>query len=109
MRDTRIALCRCGKSANKPLCDNAHVDAAFRDSGEVKDLDGVADPGASVTGLRITAHTNGPLELDGPLALASADGAAILAGTSVWLCRCGQSRTKPFCDGSHETNGFQAP
>ena len=109
LRDTRIALCRCGKSANKPLCDNAHLGAAFRDAGEVKDQDGVADPGASSTKLRIIAHTNGPLELDGPQALASADGATILAGTSVWLCRCGQSSTKPFCDGSHETNGFEAP
>ena len=27
----------------------------------------------------------------------------------VALCRCGGSRNKPFCDGTHKENGFQAP
>ncbi|GAG39879.1 unnamed protein product, partial [marine sediment metagenome] len=25
-----IALCRCGKSANKPFCDGAHVKAGYK-------------------------------------------------------------------------------
>ncbi len=28
--DTRIALCRCGGSANKPFCDNTHLRIGFR-------------------------------------------------------------------------------
>lgn len=28
-RDTRIALCRCGQSKNKPYCDNSHIVSAF--------------------------------------------------------------------------------
>lgn len=108
LRDTRMAICRCGASGNKPLCDNAHREAGFSEAGTITDLDSVQDPGATGTALRVIPHVNGPLQLEGPFALASADGATMLTGTSVWLCRCGQSRSKPFCDGSHAVAGFQA-
>jgi uncharacterized Fe-S cluster protein YjdI/CDGSH-type Zn-finger protein len=33
VEDTRLALCRCGQSHNKPFCDNSHLDAGFDDPG----------------------------------------------------------------------------
>ena len=59
----------------------------------------------------IKVLTNGPYLVSGPIALADADGNAIAipAGrTSVALCRCGASVTKPFCDGTHSKIGFDA-
>ena len=32
-RDTRVALCRCGYSRNKPFCDNSHLMVGFSDPG----------------------------------------------------------------------------
>jgi CDGSH-type Zn-finger protein len=41
-------------------------------------------------------------------ALAQATGEALPAGRVVALCRCGASKTKPFCDGSHNAIGFDS-
>jgi uncharacterized Fe-S cluster protein YjdI/CDGSH-type Zn-finger protein len=40
-RDTRMALCRCGQSRNKPFCDNSHRFSRFRDPGASAALDDV--------------------------------------------------------------------
>jgi 3-phenylpropionate/trans-cinnamate dioxygenase ferredoxin subunit len=63
--------------------------------------------------IEIQALKNGPYQVSGdlgPLALKDANGAAYdLTGKSrIYLCRCGASTTKPFCDGQHSKIGFQA-
>jgi len=57
----------------------------------------------------ITPYPDGPLILRGRFIIAGRDGQPIPAGRrTVALCRCGQSASKPFCDGSHARTGFRA-
>ncbi len=102
----RAALCRCGLSKNKPYCDNSHADGKFTDFGAVGEQgDGFQQAGGKLT---ITALKDGPLLLAGNLTIIAASGRPAWRGNETALCRCGQSKNKPFCDGSHSTAGFQA-
>lgn len=57
----------------------------------------------------ITPCANGPLLVRGPVKLLDADGNAVpLRRETIALCRCGRSRTRPFCDGTHKLIDFKA-
>jgi len=58
----------------------------------------------------IKIRPNGPYHVIGPLTLIDPTGAEITVrtGEQVFLCRCGASNDKPYCDGSHKKNDFQA-
>jgi CDGSH-type Zn-finger protein len=59
----------------------------------------------------IRCRENGPLVVQGAITITDHLGNefAIPPGKdTVALCRCGQSKNKPFCDGSHRQCGFQA-
>ena len=63
--------------------------------------------------IEIIARPNGPYLVKGDLSLLELrDGAGRLydleGKTRVFLCRCGASTTKPFCDGQHTKIGFEA-
>lgn len=106
LRDTRVALCRCGASQNKPFCDGAHSAAGFQASSDIPDpkIRGEADTGGT---LRITLAANGPLILAGPVTVHDAQGDDRCQGNKTALCRCGGSANKPFCDGAHAKIGFE--
>jgi len=57
---------------------------------------------------RITPNDNGSLHIEGEFELVDPSGQTFDLGgrTEIWLCRCGQSQDKPFCDGSHKRVGF---
>jgi CDGSH-type Zn-finger protein len=56
----------------------------------------------------VTPVENGPLLLRGELTVRGIDGADEILPRAA-LCRCGQSKNKPFCDNSHLESGFQPP
>lgn len=58
----------------------------------------------------ITPYRDGPLLVRGPFRLQDQDGNAIeVRHATVALCRCGRSRSRPLCDGSHKLTSFSAP
>jgi CDGSH-type Zn-finger protein len=58
----------------------------------------------------ITPYRDGPLLVRGPLRMVDQDGNEITVDRSpVALCRCGRSRQRPFCDGTHKLVRFKAP
>jgi CDGSH-type Zn-finger protein len=54
--------------------------------------------------VRITVSANGSLKVEGEIDLVDAEGNALPTreGKPIFLCRCGQSENKPFCDGRHK-------
>jgi CDGSH-type Zn-finger protein len=175
------ALCRCGKSSNKPFCDGSHAKVGFdgaelasrepfaaaakafdgpvlvlkdveplcaharfcdRDGGvwrNVAQTRSAADRGAFERQVgqcpsgRIVAwdiaagaaiepelpasivivedpqeNISGPIWVRGGIEIVGSDGTAYEVRNRVTLCRCGQSKIKPFCDGTHHTIGFKA-
>ena len=58
----------------------------------------------------IIPYRNGPLLVLGPFRMLDQDGHEIeVDRDTVALCRCGKSRLRPFCDGSHKVVRFRAP
>jgi CDGSH-type Zn-finger protein/truncated hemoglobin YjbI/ferredoxin len=181
----QMALCRCGQSASKPLCDGTHADIGFTDA---KDPNRVPDRLDTYVGVQVTVRDNrgtcahsgfcsdrvptvfrreadafvapsggrmdeiiravqgcpsgalglaadqheahptvdldrepavevskdGPYRITGgiPLLDARSEPVPRNAGASLEhysLCRCGQSRNKPFCSGMHWYVEFHDP
>ncbi|MDH4148776.1 MAG: CDGSH iron-sulfur domain-containing protein, partial [Acidimicrobiia bacterium] len=59
--------------------------------------------------VEIATVPDGPLYVTGSIAVQRADRQGFEARNRMTLCRCGASKNKPLCDGSHADAGFQAP
>ena len=110
LKDTRFALCRCGRSSNKPACDNTHEDISFEASSSF-------DAGKLSAGspteerdnpeLELKMMKNGPMLVTGPFQMYSETCQPKSCTKNIALCRCGASSNKPFCDGTHKDIDFQ--
>ncbi len=101
----RTTLCRCGASDKKPFCDGNHEKAGFSASGETEARE--SEPLAEQKGkLTITPLENGPLMCKGNMEICSGTGRRLNRTQQTSLCRCGASKSKPYCDGAHVGIGF---
>lgn len=57
----------------------------------------------------LTVCPDGPILVRGPVDLVGTDGRTIPRDrATIALCRCGLSRIKPLCDGTHKVAGFRS-
>lgn len=85
-------LCPSGRYVLLDKETGEHIEPELRPS-----IAFVQDTGAAVSG---------PIWVRGGIEVVSADGEAYEVRNRMTLCRCGQSKNKPFCDGSHVECGF---
>jgi CDGSH-type Zn-finger protein/uncharacterized Fe-S cluster protein YjdI len=103
----RATLCRCGASTHKPYCDGSHGTAGFAASGEPAATE--STPLAQRNGaLKVEPIRDGPLHVSGNLEVITGTGKTVNRVAECWLCRCGQSSKKPYCDGTHKRIGFRS-
>lgn len=100
-----LALCRCGGSNSKPICDGRHLEREFLNSGKITQASEIS-ASSRPSKMTISCIKDGPITFRGRLRLHNQFGQECVKMRGS-LCRCGQSANKPFCDGSHERTGFK--
>jgi CDGSH-type Zn-finger protein len=58
--------------------------------------------------VKMRVKENGSIRVTGTVDFVDADGNVVETKTDFSLCRCGHSKEKPYCDGSHKATGFEA-
>ncbi|HET7525780.1 MAG TPA: CDGSH iron-sulfur domain-containing protein [Burkholderiaceae bacterium] len=57
--------------------------------------------------MNVAPKRDGPLHVSGNLEVIAGGGKTLNRLTECWLCRCGHSLNKPYCDGTHKRVGFR--
>lgn len=96
--------------------DGAEVDAIKKTvlscpSGALSllDLNAVSNAADNINVLNPTINPlpNGPLEISSGCRVQLSDGSSQVLDKTSYLCRCGASTNKPWCDGSHRKIDFR--
>jgi CDGSH-type Zn-finger protein/uncharacterized Fe-S cluster protein YjdI len=108
--ENRLTFCRCGMSRNQPFCDNSHLRRNWESgpTGEPEYQQPPPAEGADEQPTSVVPLSDASLELRGHLRIYHSDGKPLAEAGRVILCRCGQSKHKPFCDGSHQSAEFRS-
>jgi CDGSH-type Zn-finger protein len=106
-----VVLCRCGASSRLPFCDREPPYACFEEDepsdAPVKPFEWDLPDGSSPM---VALKPNGPIRVAGGLPVRDGStGSVVDPGDRVSLCRCGASRSQPFCDGTHKVVGYREP
>jgi len=100
-----LTLCRCGHSESKPTCDDQHLEKEFLNPGKISEASEIS-ASQRPSKLTLSCIKDGPITFRGRLRLHNQFGQECVKMRGS-LCRCGQSASKPFCDGSHSRTGFK--
>lgn len=100
-----LSLCRCGHSGSKPECSGQHLEKEFLHSGKISEASEIS-ASQNPSKLTISVIKDGPITFRGRLRMHNQFGQECVKMRGS-LCRCGQSASKPFCDGSHTRTGFK--
>ncbi len=87
--------------------DEVEAAVALCPSGALRTRRVGAEPARLSRRLELRASENGPLLVSGGVRILDGEGTVLYEGERAALCRCGGSSNKPFCDGTHKTNGFR--
>ena len=73
-------------------------------------MDGASTDQTNITmsenNVLVTVIPNGPLMVAGTIQVKDKDGSECTKEEKSFLCRCGASENKPYCDGQHKKVGF---
>ena len=100
-----LSLCRCGFSGEKPTCNGQHREMEFLNPGKISEASEIA-VSQRPSKMTISCIKDGPITFRGRLRIHNQFGQECVKMRGS-LCRCGQSASKPFCDGSHSRVGFK--
>lgn len=101
-----IDRCPSGALSYKRVSGNGAIGNEASENEAIGNEAGEADETMQEKAASIRVTKNGPLLVEGSCVLVDSEGRRAASSGPFALCRCGKSRKKPFCDGSHVRTGF---